>query len=378
MIDMSSLEFSCELMSKMSVTPSDEGCQKFIGSYLESIGFTIKNLDNDHAQNLWACLDDGKPCDIIFAGHTDVVPPGNLDSWTHPPFLPTILDGKLYGRGACDMKAALAAMCVATYKFVHNKDTKNLPNIGFLITSSEEGDSSIGTEYALEKLKELKSTYCIVGEPTSKSKLGDITKIGRRGSITFNIRFVGKQGHVAYPENAYNPNVDMMSFLNEINEIVWDHGNESFPASNLEITLVESGVEVNVIPGESKCRFNIRFNTEQDREKIENKINSILLKSKCEYEVDVKLSATPFLNKEGSLFQAVSDSIFEHCNIRTRSSTCGGTSDARFLTHHCEQLVELGLINESAHQIDEHCIIKDIETLENIYLSVLERLFPNT
>lgn len=377
MVELSALELTCELISKQSVTPNDADCQKIISSYLEDLGFAIQNIDNKHASNLWACLDRNKPCDLVFAGHTDVVPCGDTNSWKHPPFMPSILEGKLFGRGACDMKTALAAMCTATKKFIHNRNKENLPNIGFLITSSEEGDSSIGTEYALNHLPDFYCKYCIVGEPTSKETFGDIIKIGRRGSITFTITFIGKQGHVAYPDKAYNPNVDMISFLNKLNAIVWDNGNKDFPASNLEVTLIETGIAVNVIPGKSVCQFNIRFNTQINEEIIKTKVNELLLESKCDFDIEIKLSAFPFLNEKGSLFAAMSDSISELCNIATRSSTCGGTSDARFLTNHSEQLVEFGLLNESAHQIDEHCYLHDIDLLEQVYLSTMEKLFPS-
>lgn len=376
MIELSTLELACELISKHSVTPNDAGCQKIIGSYLEELGFVVQNLDSEHASNIWACLHNNKAPDLVFAGHTDVVPPGDVDSWSHPPFMPSIFEGALFGRGACDMKTAIAAMCSATKKFMHSKNKENLPNIGFLITSSEEGDSSIGTEYALKQLGNFNCKYCIVGEPTSKENLGDIIKIGRRGSITFTVTFVGKQGHVAYPDNAYNPNVDMISFLDKLNAITWDNGSNDFPASNLEITLIESGVAVNVIPGKSICQFNIRFNTEITEQIIIEKINDLLLETKCNFDIDIKLSAAPFLNKKGSLFKAMSESIHETCNIAPKSSTCGGTSDARFLTNHSEQLVEFGLINKSAHQVDEHCFLKDIELLEKIYLSTIKKLFP--
>ena len=364
-----------ELIERQSVTPDDDGCQPLMAERLEKLGFTCESLSSEEVLNLWATRGSDGPT-LVFAGHTDVVPPGPLEQWDSDPFVPTERDGFLYGRGAADMKASLAAMVVATESFVtRHPDHKG--RIGYLITADEEGPAMHGTRYVVETLKSRGETidWCVVGEPSSTATLGDIVKNGRRGSINATLIIKGQQGHIAYPHFADNPMHKAFSVLNQLCEIEWDQGNEFFDPTRLQFSNIQSGTgATNVIPGELTAVFNLRFSTETNAEAIKSQCEAVLDDSGVDYAIDWQLSGNPFLTEPGDLVDAVRESIAETTGVTATLSTGGGTSDGRFIATMGSQIIELGPINASIHQRNEHVLIDDIPKLARIYECIMERL----
>ena len=364
-----------ELIKRQSVTPKDDGCQSLMAERLEKLGFTCESLSSEEVLNLWATRGSDGPT-LVFAGHTDVVPPGPLEQWDSDPFVPTERDGLLYGRGAADMKASLAAMVVATESFV-TRHPNHKGRIGYLITADEEGPAIHGTRYVVETLKSRGETidWCVVGEPSSTATLGDIVKNGRRGSINATLTIKGQQGHVAYPHLAENPMHKAFSVLNQLCDIEWDQGNEFFDPTRLQFSNIQSGTgATNVIPGELTAVFNLRFSTETTAEAIKSQCEAVLDDSGVDYEIGWQLSGNPFLTEPGDLVDAVRESIVETTGVTTTLSTGGGTSDGRFIATMGSQIIELGPINASIHQRNEHVLIDDIPRLARIYEGIMERL----
>ncbi len=373
---MNIINLTKQLIQFPSITPDDAGCQEFIAQILTKIGFSIQHWPCNKVKNLWARYGSEEPL-FVFAGHTDVVPTGDLSSWASPPFEPAIRDNFLFGRGACDMKGGLAAMLVATKAFLQKKP--NLKgSIGFLITSAEEGDDfADGTPYVMQKLKDLNQLprYCIVGEPSSEKNLGDTIKIGRRGSLTGHLKILGKQGHVAYPQYADNPIHRSTAFLHELAHTEWDKGNEFFPPTSLQITqiLANSGGN-NVIPGELKIVFNFRYSPVLTHEQLEKSVESLLKKHALTYELTWNLSGQPFLTHQGPLLEAAKHVIQQVCQLNPILSTSGGTSDGRFIAPYGVDVIELGLINKTIHQINESTSIESLQQLCIVYEKLLEAL----
>jgi succinyl-diaminopimelate desuccinylase len=370
------LALTKQLISRSSVTPDDQGCQQLMIERLQAIGFVVENLRFDDVDNFWAVRGESGPI-LCFAGHTDVVPTGPEANWTYPPFEPTECDGQLYGRGAADMKGSLAAMVVAVEQFVaaHPNHTGR---IAFLITSDEEGIATNGTVKVVEWLQQQGITpdYCLVGEPSSTARCGDVIKNGRRGSLGCTMRIKGKQGHVAYPHLASNPVHKAAPALTELTTEVWDQGNQFFPATSFQISNINGGTGVtNVIPGELQIMFNFRFSTEVTDQILRQRTEAILDKHGLEYEMDWVLSGQAFLTTEGQLVDAAVASILDVTGIETELSTAGGTSDGRFIAPMGTQVVELGPVNASIHQVDENVNIADLDTLTAIYQSLLAKLF---
>ncbi|MDH5766632.1 MAG: succinyl-diaminopimelate desuccinylase [Gammaproteobacteria bacterium] len=369
------INLALDLISRSSVTPDDKGCQKLMTERLETIGFTIENMRFADVDNFWARRGTTGPL-LAFAGHTDVVPTGPVGKWKIDPFKPEIIDGNLYGRGAADMKGSLAAMTTACERFIdQHPDHKG--SIAFLITSDEEGPSINGTVKVVEQLEKRneKIDWCLVGEPSSTDKLGDVVKNGRRGSLSGTLTINGKQGHVAYPHLAENPIHTAAPAIAELTAIQWDNGNEFFPPTTFQISNIHAGTGANnVIPGELQILFNLRFSTEVTETELRNRIEAIFNKHQLEYELEWSLSGNPFLTPEGELVDAVCKSIKETCGYDTQLSTAGGTSDGRFIAPTGAQVVELGPLNATIHQINEHVLAEDLNTLSDIYLGIMKHL----
>ena len=386
------LDLSMALIERPSVTPDDDGCQDILAARLTNAGFDCdfmyygdRQAKGEHAEvkNLWARRGTENPV-ICFAGHTDVVPTGDKKNWTYPPFTPTIHDGYLWGRGAADMKTGIAAFTVAAERFVANHP-EHSGSIAFLITSDEEGPSINGTVKVVEALeaRQEKITYCLVGEPSSTDTLGDIIKNGRRGSLGAVLTVTGKQGHVAYPHLACNPIHSAMSALNDLTAATWDHGNNYFPATSLQISNINSGTgATNVIPETLEVIFNFRFSTETTEDELKAKTHAIFDKhfknshegNKAKYNIDWKLSGQPFLTPEGKLVSACQQAIKAVTGTETTLSTSGGTSDGRFIAPTGAQVVELGVRNATIHQVDEKIEVDDLGKLAQIYEGILENL----
>lgn len=371
----STLELLKDLISRQSVTPEDAGCQNLMAERLEKIGFTITHLKNDEVKNLWARRGTEAPL-FVFAGHTDVVPTGPEENWTYPPFQPTEDNGLLYGRGTADMKGSLASMIIASEEFIKNHDDHK-GSIAFLITSDEEGPATEGTVAVLEHLETTnqKIDWCLVGEPSSTSKLGDFVKNGRRGSLGVTLTIHGKQGHVAYPHLALNPIHLASPILDELAKTEWDTGNSSFPATSFQISNINSGTgATNVIPGDIQIIFNFRFSTELTAEIIKERVITLIDKYNVKYDIEWNLSGNPFLTEEGELVAATQKAIKTIMNYETELSTAGGTSDGRFIAPTGAQVIELGPLNKTIHQIDENVSISDVEQLSVIYAEILKNL----
>lgn len=369
------LNLTKELIRRPSVTPDDQGCQDLIIEHLEVLGFQPEKLRYDLVDNLWARRGKTDPL-FIFAGHTDVVPPGPLDDWQSGPFAPEIREGLLYGRGAADMKSSIAAMLVATEMFIHqHPDHKG--SIGFLITSDEEGDAINGTRRVIEHLqaRQEKIHWCLVGEPSSQAMLGDTIKIGRRGSLSGELIVHGHQGHIAYPHLADNPIHRAAQAIAELCAIQWDQGNENFPPTSFQISNLNAGTgATNVIPGRLTAKFNFRYSTETSHGQLRASIESILKKHSLDFRIHWTLFGEPFLTESGELINTCISAIQEELGIQTTLSTAGGTSDGRFIAKTGAQIVELGPINASIHKINEHVRVVDIEKLASVYLSILKKL----
>ena len=369
------LELAKSLISQASVTPDDNGCQSIMIERLKKIGFEIHPLKFGDVDNFWATRGNSGPI-FAFAGHTDVVPAGNEDAWNTSPFEPTIKGDYLYGRGAADMKGGLASMVTATENFVQDNPNHN-GTIAFLITSDEEGVAINGTVKVMDYLNEndTKIDYCLLGEPSSTSVTGDVIKNGRRGSLNGVINVNGQQGHVAYPHLAKNPIHFIAPALNDLCLQEWDSGNEYFPATSFQISNFHSGGGVtNVVPGEAKVMFNFRYSTETTKEELMAKVHAILDNHKIDYTLDWHHSGDPFLTPVGDLVSACVSAIEETKDITPELSTSGGTSDGRFIAQEGTQVVELGPVNATIHQINESILVKDLEDLSSIYTKVLTRI----
>ena len=369
------LELAKQLIEKASVTPDDVGCQPLMMDRLEAIGFRCEKLRFEDVDNFWAVRGEQGPL-LCFAGHTDVVPTGPESEWQNPPFQPVIKDGMLHGRGAADMKGSLAAMVTACERFVEAHPDHN-GQIAFLITSDEEGPSINGTVKVVEWLQQQQQAidWCIVGEPSSTDRVGDIIKNGRRGSLGAVLTVRGVQGHVAYPHLASNPIHKAAPALAELAAEQWDEGNEFFPATSFQISNIEGGTgATNVIPGELKVVFNLRYSTETTHEQLQQRIEAILDRHELDYHVDWNLSGKPFLTAEGALVDACRESIAAITGEQTTLSTAGGTSDGRFIAPTGAQVVELGPVNATIHKVDECVCAEDLNTLSDMYEGILERL----
>lgn len=370
------VELNKQLIRRPSVTPVDADCQKIISERLNSIGFHCEFLPFGNVENLWAKYGTHSPL-FVFAGHTDVVPPGPLADWISPPFDPTIRGEYLYGRGASDMKSGIAAMLIATEKFI--KEHPNFSgSIAFLITSDEEAQATDGTKKVMEILHNRceKIDYCIVGEPSSDQMVGDQIRVGRRGSLHGKLTIHGKQGHVAHPHLAENPIHLCMPALYELTQTEWDKGNMDFPPTTFQMTNIHSGTgAANVIPGHLDVIFNFRFSSAITIPELKERTQTILHKHGLTYDLKWEIGAHPFLTQKGKLITAVKQAIKEVTDLDVRLSTGGGTSDGRFIAPTGAQLVELGVTHATAHQANESVRIKDLEDLTTIYYRLLTHLF---
>ena len=369
------LDLLDELIRRPSVTPEDAGCQKLIAERLAAVGFDAESIDVGHVKNLWARRGDAEPL-LCFAGHTDVVPPGNDTAWTNPPFSPTVCNGHVYGRGAADMKGGLAAMIVAIEQFL-STHSNHSGSIALLLTSDEEGPAKDGTRRVMETLKSRGESikWCVIGEPSSQEWLGDTIRIGRRGSLSAHIDVRGTQGHVAYPELADNPIHGIAPALQELCDTEWDQGNSHFPPTSFQFVEIQSGAGAsNVTPGQLTARLNFRFSPESPAESLQRRVQAVLNKYELDYSLQWHLSGDPFLTPAGGLIDAVSDTVFDVAGSRPQLSTGGGTSDGRFIAPSGAEVVELGPINATIHQVDEHVSIDDIVRLTAMYRQILERL----
>ncbi|TQR62982.1 succinyl-diaminopimelate desuccinylase [Acinetobacter sp. RF14B] len=372
------LDLSLQLLRQPSITPLDHDCQTIMAERLKQIGFHIEAMRFEDVDNIWARKGTEDPV-FCFAGHTDVVPTGNLEAWNSDPFQPEIRDGKLYGRGSADMKTALAAMVVATERFVA-KYPNHKGSIAYLITSDEEGPSINGTVKVIETLeaRNEKITWCLVGEPSSTHQLGDIIKNGRRGSLNAHLTVKGKQGHVAYPQLAVNPIHTASQAIAELCNTVWDHGNAYFPATSFQISNINAGTgATNVVPGSMELLFNFRYSTEVTAEELKARTLGILDRHGVEYDISWTLSGLPFLTPVGELVNAAKNAILSVKGREAELSTSGGTSDGRFIAPTGAQVLELGVLNATIHQINEHVDIADLEPLAEIYEQVLVNLLSH-
>jgi succinyl-diaminopimelate desuccinylase len=361
-----------ELINRPSVTPEDCGCQEMMAKRLATHGFNNETMVFEDTTNLWARRGNKSPV-FCFAGHTDVVPAGNLELWKTPPFQATIKDGMLYGRGASDMKGSLAAMIVATERFVTDHPDHQ-GSIAFLITSDEEGPFINGTTRVIDTLeaRQEKIDYCIVGEPSSTTQLGDVVKNGRRGSISGELHIHGKQGHVAYPEHVINPIHLAMPVLAELSELHWDNGNEYFPPTSFQLSNIQSGTgATNVVPGHLTAWFNLRYSTELTAEMIVDKIEALLTQHELDYDIDWVFNGQPFITEPGTLVDSVTKAIEQCSGIKSQLSTSGGTSDGRFIAPTGAQVIELGPCNATIHQVNESVSVNDLITLTDVYYQTL-------
>lgn len=369
------LALACELISRRSVTPEDAGCQQVLADRLGNAGFCCTNLPFGDVSNLWAKHGHDTPL-LAFIGHTDVVPTGPLDSWDTPPFVPTVKDGYLYGRGAADMKSSIAAMVVATERFVEaNPD--HTGSIGLLITSDEEGPSVDGTVKVIEHLNARGENidWCLVGEPSSVDELGDMVKIGRRGSLSGELTVHGVQGHVAYPHQVDNPIHRVAPALAELAGTVWDRGNNAFPPTSFQISNLNAGTGAsNVVPGVLSTLFNFRYSTQSSEQELIERTESILSRHELSYDLSWTSDGQPFLTNTGELRDAVAASILEITGIETVCTTEGGTSDGRFVAPTGAQVVEVGPVNRTIHKLNECIEVQALDKLACIYERVLEKL----
>ena len=369
------LELTQDLIARNSVTPADGGCQQVMADRLAALGFTIEHLRYGNVENLWAKRGNEGPV-LCFAGHTDVVPTGPLEEWRTNPFVPSIRDGVLYGRGAADMKSGLAAMVTATEEFVRaHPDHRG--SIAFLITSDEEGPSVDGTKRVVEALnaRNERIDYCVVGEPSSDREVGDTIKIGRRGSLSGRLTVHGVQGHVAYPQSAENPVHTLAPALAELTARTWDAGNEFFQPTTFQISNLNAGTGApNVIPGELKARFNLRFSPVQTVPQLRETVEAILNKHGVRYTLEWYVSGEPFYTAPGALSAAATEAVRAVIGKAPVLSTGGGTSDGRFIAPMGAQVVELGVTNATIHKVNECVRIEEIDLLHAMYRGVLERL----
>jgi succinyl-diaminopimelate desuccinylase len=377
MPDHAALELAKELIARKSVTPEDGGCQELLSARLSKAGFRCEPMKFGEVANLWARRGAASPV-VCFAGHTDVVPTGPLSEWHSDPFAPTVRDGKLYGRGAADMKSSIAAFVVATELFIEEKPNHS-GSIALLITSDEEGPAVDGTVRVVAALKKRNEgiDYCIVGEPSSVDRLGDTLKNGRRGSLSGKLVVRGLQGHVAYPHLVKNPIHLAAPALAELATTKWDKGNEAFPPTSFQVSSIHAGTgAANVVPGLLEIDFNFRFSTESSESSLKQKVESVLKKHGLEYSLSWVLGARPFLSKNGRLAKIAAEAAKAHTGCSAELATTGGTSDARFIIDVCPEVIEIGPVNASIHKLDEHITLDELEILPRIYLDVLRKLLP--
>lgn len=368
------IELAQQLIKRPSLSPNDEGCQQLMIDRLQAIGFTVEAMDCEDTQNFWAWRGEGQT--LAFAGHTDVVPTGDEKRWDNPPFEPAIRDGMLYGRGAADMKGSLAAMVVAAERFVA-ANPNHRGRLAFLITSDEEASATHGTVKVVEALmaRNERLDYCLVGEPSSTERVGDVVKNGRRGSITANLHIHGVQGHVAYPHLADNPVHRAMPALNELVAIEWDRGNEFFPPTSMQIANVQAGTgSNNVIPGDLYVQFNFRFSTELTDAMIKQRVEELLERHQLNYSIEWRLSGQPFLTSRGALVDAVVNAVEHYSELTPQLLTTGGTSDGRFIAQMGAQVVELGPVNATIHKVNECVNAADLQLLSRMYQRIMEQL----
>ncbi|MGL4269735.1 MAG: succinyl-diaminopimelate desuccinylase [Plesiomonas sp.] len=371
------VDLSCALIRSPSVSPQDAGCQALLAERLAAAEFTLEWLPFGDTLNLWAKRGSGTPC-FAFAGHTDVVPAGDITQWQSAPFEPQIRDGMLYGRGAADMKGSLAAMVVAAERFVA-AHPQHSGSLAFLLTSDEEASAVNGTVKVVETLQQRheRIDYCLVGEPSSTTRVGDVVKNGRRGSMTANLYIQGIQGHVAYPHLADNPVHKALPFLQALTAIEWDQGNAFFPPTSLQIANIQAGTgSNNVIPGELYIQFNLRFSTEVTDNVIQQRIAALLAEYDLPHRIEWVISGQPFLTPAGPLVDAVAAAIAEQTGQTTQLLTTGGTSDGRFIARMGTQVVELGPVNATIHKVNECVSVDDLEQLTLIYQRILEKILP--
>lgn len=369
------LSLAKQLLAEPSITPDDKNCQAILTERLKAMGFHIEPLPFGNTKNFWARLGTQSPV-LCFAGHTDVVPAGDLSQWTFNPFEPTVHDGKLYARGAADMKTAIACFVTACERFL-NKNPQFSGSLALLITSDEEGDAKDGTTKVVDVLKARGEMidYCLVGEPTAVHQLGDTLKNGRRGSLSGSLTVQGKQGHIAYPHLANNPIHAASPALAELTQIQWDNGNAYFPPTSFQISNINGGTgATNVIPANVNIQFNFRFSTEQTESSLKTCVHRILDKYGLNYDIQWSLSGNPFLTEAGTLTNAAQQAINEICGVQAQLSTTGGTSDGRFIKAIARELIELGFVNATIHQINEHIAVDDIEKLSHIYEHIMQQL----
>tara|TARA_B100000902_G_scaffold133157_1_gene131687 strand:- start:639 stop:1769 length:1131 start_codon:yes stop_codon:yes gene_type:complete len=370
------LKLTKELISKQSITPSDEGCQELIAERLEAINFRIEHMPFGDVNNLWATYGEKGPL-FVFLGHTDVVPTGPTEEWSSDPFTPSERDGLLYGRGAADMKGSVAAFITAIEEFISENKEDIKGRIGVMLTSDEEGPAVNGVEKVVEELsqRDEKINWCLIGEPTANKEVGDVIKIGRRGSIGSNIKIKGVQGHIAYPQNAKNPIHLAAGAISEISELSWKDETGKFQDSVLQISNLNSGTGAsNVIPGSLTLDLNVRHSPSTTTEEIKVAVENILDSHALSYEINWTKGGNPFLNTQTSLIDSVKKAIESLTGITPEQTTDGGTSDGRFIAPTGAEIVELGPVNESIHKIDEHVNIEDLSLLSKIYANVLQRL----
>jgi succinyl-diaminopimelate desuccinylase len=371
------LALARELIARRSVTPEDGGCQALLAQRLAAAGFDCESVVCGEVTNLWARRGSARPV-VCFAGHTDVVPPGPLAEWHSDPFVPTVRDGRLYGRGAADMKSSIAAFIHAVEAFVVERP-RHGGSIALLITSDEEGPSIDGTARIVERMKARGETldYCIVGEPTSVSALGDMIKNGRRGSLSGRLAVRGVQAHIAYPHLGRNPIHLLVPALAELVATEWDRGNADFSPTSFQVSNVHGGTgATNVIPNSVIVDFNFRFSTESTEQTLKARLEDVLKKHRLDYTVEWTLGGKPFRSQRGRLIEVVSEVIHKHTGRRPELSTSGGTSDARFVADICPEVVELGPVNSSIHKLNEHIALDELEKLPAIYLDTLRALLP--
>jgi succinyl-diaminopimelate desuccinylase len=369
------LELAMDLVGRPSVTPDDAGCQALMAARLEAMGFRCEPMRFGEVDNLWARRGDGAPL-FCFAGHTDVVPTGPVAQWQSDPFRPELRDGMLYGRGAADMKGSLAAMLTATERFLARRPDHR-GSIAFLITSDEEGPAVDGTVRVVETLEARKEKidWCLVGEPSSEQVIGDVVKNGRRGSLGGVLRIKGRQGHVAYPHLARNPVHLLAPALAELVATEWDQGNEFFPRTTFQVSNIHAGTgATNVIPGSCEVTFNFRFSTESTEQGLRQRVSALLDRHGLDYEIDWNLSGQPFLTARGELVEAARRAVLAVAGYQTRLSTAGGTSDGRFIAPTGAQVLELGPLNATIHQVDECVAAQDLDRLSAMYERILDEL----
>jgi succinyl-diaminopimelate desuccinylase len=373
------LDLARELIARRSLTPDDAGCQELLKARLSRAGFRCETLVSNGVTNLWARRGTARPA-VCFAGHTDVVPTGPLHAWTSDPFAPTIRDGFLYGRGAADMKSSLAAFVVAIERFVAEHRAHS-GSIALLITSDEEGPATDGTARIVDRLKAGGETldYCVVGEPSSTERLGDMIKNGRRGTLSGTLTVRGVQGHVAYPHQAVNPIHKAAPAIAELAALSWDEGNESFPPTSWQASNIHAGTgATNVIPGSLELAFNFRYSTASTRESLAARLEAVLRRHGLDYDLAWTASGPPYLTPRARLIAAASDAVREVCGVTPEISCSGGTSDGRFICQICPEVVELGPVNATIHKLNERIAVADLEPLAGLYRGILERLLLAT